>query len=134
METGDTVYVWFSHRSFVNTLRLEEIGITHAIVRDIRKGVQGYPEEFYIVHRDNVFATKQAAMKMLTAHEPAVGDYVAVKNGCQILKGLVVKTSAKMVEILPNDEDHIPRSKGKMTRKHHKANCVVLVKANQNTP
>jgi hypothetical protein len=132
MKIGDKVYVaWVGpEMEGVYEYTLEEFGVDRSILRDKDEGYGEFkrPGRLLSARRDHVFDTRKAAEEYLDDIQPQIGDYVAVLVYSELTKGLVVKTTPKMVEILLSNEDDIARNNGKMKSRHHKHNVVTLIR------
>lgn len=132
MKNGDKVFaVWVGpEMESVYSYTLEEIGVHRFILRDKDEGYGEFkrPGRLLSARREHVFDTRKAAEKYLDDIQPKIGDYVAVLVYSELTKGLVVKTTPKMVEILLSNEEDIARNGGKMKSRHHKYNVVTLIR------
>ncbi len=135
MNIGDKVYVaWVCpDRESVSEYTLVEFGDHRLILRckDEGFGEFALPGRLVSAPSDIVFATRKEAENHLAHIQPQVGDYVAVINYRDMIKGLVVKTTPKMVEILLANEKDIAHNKGKMKSRHYKHSVVTLIRNHQ---
>lgn len=132
MDIGDKVYVAWVGPDIedVNEYTLVEFGVHRAILRCKDEGYGEYtsPGRLTSAPRDQVFSTQKEAEKYLDRIQPQIGDYVAVIVYQTLRKGLVVKLTSKMVEILLSNEDDIANNNGKMKARHRKHSVVTLIR------
>ena len=132
MKIGDNVYVaWVGpDREGVWEYTLEALGVHRAILRErIERHVADDPlGHLTSAPLDQVFATKKEAEKYLNDIQPQIGDYAAILVYGDMTKGLVVKSTPKMVELLLSNEDDIARNNGKMRSRHYKHSVITLIR------
>lgn len=132
MKIGDKVYVVWLGRDGegIWEYTLEALGVHRAIVRYKDEGYGDYkiPGRLTSAPLDQVFATKKEAEKYLNDIQPQIGDYAAILVYGDMTKGLVVKSTPKMVELLLSNEDDIARNNGKMKSRHYKHSVITLIR------
>jgi len=132
MKIGDKVYVaWIGpDREGVSEYTLEALGVHRAILRCKDEGYGEYKIRGRLTSAplNQVFATQKEAENYLSSFQPEVGDYAAVLVYGDMTKGLVVKTTPKMVELLLSNEDDIARNNGKMKSRHYKQSVITLIR------
>ena len=132
MKIGDKVYVaWVGpDREGVWEYTLEALGVHRAILRGKDEGYGEYKILGHLTSAplDQVFATKKEAEKYLNDIQPQIGDYAAILVYGDMTKGLVVKSTPKMVELLLSNEDDIARNNGKMKSRHYKRSIITLIR------
>ena len=132
MKIGDKVYVaWVGpDREGVWEYTLEALGVHRAILRGKDEGYGEYKILGHLTSAplDQVFATKKEAEKYLNDIQPQIGDYAAILVYGDMTKGLVVKSTPKMVELLLSNEDDIARNNGKMKSRHYKHSVITLIR------
>ena len=132
MKIGDKVYVaWVGpDREGVWEYTLEALGVHRAILRGKDEGYGEYKILGHLTAAplDQVFATKKEAEKYLNDIQPQIGDYAAILVYGDMTKGLVVKSTPKMVELLLSNEDDIARNNGKMRSRHYKHSVITLIR------
>lgn len=132
MKIGDKVYVaWIGpDREGVYEHTLEALGVHRAILRGKDEGYGEYKIRGRLSSAplNQVFATEKEAEKYLSNIQPQIGDYAAVLVYGDLTKGLVVKSTPKMVELLLSNEDDIARNNGKMKSRHYKHSVITLIR------
>lgn len=133
-QPGDTVYVVWSHKNGLSIEKfiLELVGHSSAVLKK-DPPYEGAVAEYHQAPLNLVFATREEANSYVTLNEPKNGDYVAYICYGRCLKGLVVKSTKKMVDILfeADENDQLPlfrrKPKDGMTSRVMKSNVVVLI-------
>lgn len=133
---GDTVYVVWNHKNGLSIEKfvLELVGFASAIVKKDPPPYEGAIAEFYQAPLNFVFATREEAKAYVTQNEPKDGDYVAYICYGRCLKGLVVKSTKKMIDVLfeADENSQLPRLHGRkpkngMTHRVMKSSVIVIV-------
>lgn len=135
MEKGSKVYVAWGND--VEEWTVEAVGVTHGVLKKTAVDPWGNARDYYRkASLKLIFNTRADAEKFVNTYDPSPGDYVGIMTENHFHTGLVVKTTKKMVEILPQgdpDKCHLDfydrRSKNGYTLRHLKSNVVVLIKA-----
>jgi hypothetical protein len=132
---GDTVYVVWNHKNGLSIEKfiLELVGHSSAVVKK-DPPYEGAFAEYYQAPLNFVFATREEAKAYVTQNEPKDGDYIAYICYGRCLKGLVVKSTKKMIDVLfeADENNQLPRLHGRkplngMTHRVMKSSVIVIV-------
>lgn len=125
---GSKVYAVRPGKSQVGEYKFALAGVDHAFLH-MPKDWHGGPEgELFPIPLTHVFRTKAEAKAFANTLGVKVGDVVAVTNYNSYRKGLVVKTTDTMFEMVLADTKDIQHNGGKMKSRHFKKNAIVLVR------
>lgn len=120
---GAKVYAVRPGNSHVGEYKFALAGVDHAFLHMPGDG------EVFPIPLTHVFRTKAEAKTFaITMLGVQVGDVVAVTSWNTYRKGLVLKTTDTMFEMLLADEKDIRHNGGKMKARHYKKNAIVLVR------
>lgn len=131
MRKGTKVYAIRPGTNSVGAYKLALTGIDHAFLHMPKVYADAPEGEIFRVPLTHVFRTKAEGDTYINAINVQVGDYVAVADWNTYRKGLVVRTTDKMFELLLGSEKDILHNRGKMKSMHRKSSAIVLVKADK---
>jgi hypothetical protein len=125
---GAKVYAVRPGNSHVGEYKFALAGVDHAFLH-MPKEHWALEGALFPIPLTHVFRTKAEAKAFAnTMLGVQVGDVVAVTSWNTYRKGLVLKTTDTMFEMLLADEKDIRHNGGKMKARHYKKNAIVLVR------
>lgn len=125
---GSKVYAVRPGNSQVGEYKFALAGIDHAFLHMPKEWHDGPEGELFPIPLTHVFRTKAEAKAFVNTLGVKVGDIVAVASWYTYRKGLVVKTTDTMFEMVLADTRDIQHNGGKMKSRHYKKNAIVLVR------
>jgi hypothetical protein len=125
---GSKVYAVRPGNSQVGEYKFALAGVDHAFLHMPKEWHDAPEGELFPIPLTHVFRTKAEAKAFANTLGVKVGDVVAVTNYNTYRKGLVVKTTDTMFEMVLADTKDIQHNGGKMKSRHYKKNAIVLVR------